>query len=94
MTEITTFRLRIKGDVQGVGYREWAIGEAAARGLAGWIRNRSDGSVETLISGPDQTIKDMLGACTKGPPLARVHSIDIHNETEPPPAGFVRKPTL
>ena len=94
MSEITTFRLRIKGEVQGVGYREWAIAEASARGLAGWIRNRSDGSVELLISGPDATIKDMLGACTQGPPLARVANIDIHNETELPPAGFSRKPTL
>lgn len=94
MSETTIFRLRIKGRVQGVGYREWAIEEATARGLSGWIRNRSDGSVEMLIAGPDETIKDMLGACTQGPPAAQVHNIDIHNETEPPPAGFARKPTL
>ena len=94
MSEITTFRLRIKGEVQGVGFREWAIGEATARGLSGWIRNRSDGSVEMLIAGPDATIKAMLGAVTQGPPLARVHNIDIHNETEAPPAGFSRKPTF
>ena len=94
MTETTIFRLRIKGRVQGVGYREWAIEQATSRGLSGWIRNRSDGSVELLIAGPDQTIKDMLGACTQGPPAAQVHNIDILNEKELPPAGFVGKPTL
>jgi acylphosphatase len=94
MSETTIFRLRIKGDVQGVGFRDWAIREAGARGLSGWVRNRSDGSLEMLIAGPDQTIKDMLAAVTQGPPLARVHNIDIHNETELPPAGFGRKPTL
>jgi acylphosphatase len=94
MTETTIFRLRIKGRVQGVGFREWAIEEATSRGLSGWIRNRSDGSVEVLIAGPDATIKEMLGACTQGPPMAQVANIDIHNEKEPPPAGFSRKPTL
>lgn len=94
MSETTIFRLRIKGQVQGVGYREWAIGEATSRGLDGWIRNRSDGSVEMLIAGPDATIKEMLGACTQGPGAAQVANIDIHNETEMPPAGFRRKPTL
>ena len=94
MSDTTIFRLRIKGRVQGVGYREWAIGEALARGLDGWIRNRSDGSVEMLIAGPDETIKDMLGACTRGPDAAQVENIDIHNETDAPPPGFARKPTL
>ncbi|MCE9522827.1 MAG: acylphosphatase [Alphaproteobacteria bacterium] len=94
MTETTIFRLRIKGRVQGVGYREWAMAEALSRGLDGWIRNRSDGSVEILVAGPDETIKDMLGACTQGPPEAQVENIDIKNETDPPPAGFARKPTL
>ena len=94
MSETTIFRLRIKGRVQGVGYREWAMAEALSRGLDGWIRNRSDGSVEMMIAGPDETIKEMLGACTQGPPEAQVANIDIKNETEPPPAGFSRKSTL
>ena len=61
MTDITTFRLRITGSVQGVGFREWSVQQAADRKLDGWVRNRSDGSVEMLISGPDRTIQDMLG---------------------------------
>jgi len=56
MSETTIFRLKIKGAVQGVGYRDWAIAEAKARGLDGWVRNRSDGSVEVLIAGPNAKV--------------------------------------
>lgn len=94
MTDLTIFRLRITGQVQGVGFREWAINEAKARSLDGWVRNRSDGTVEVMIAGPDRTIQDMLGACTQGPEGARVTNIDIQNEKEPPATGFLRKPTL
>jgi acylphosphatase len=94
MTEPTIFRLRIKGRVQGVGFRDWASDEAESRKLDGWIRNRSDGSVEMLVAGTDEGIQDMLRALTQGPALAQVHNIDIHKETDLPPAGFARKPTL
>lgn len=94
MSEITTFKLRISGNVQGVGYRDWAMEEAKTRGLHGWVRNRSDGTVEVLISGPDKTVQDMLGACTMGPEAAKVSNIDIHNEKIAPDQGFVRRPTL
>lgn len=93
-TETTIFRLRIKGAVQNVGFRDWAIDEATKRKLSGWVRNRSDGSVELLIGGDDKAVQDMLRACTAGPPLAVVSNIDIHNEKEFPPEGFLRKPTL
>jgi acylphosphatase len=94
MSEITIFRLRIKGAVQGVGYRDWAVTEAEARGLDGWVRNRSDGSVEILIAGPDAKVEDMLKATTQGPPAAQVTNIDIHKETDMPDAGFVRRATM
>ena len=94
MSEITIFRLRIKGAVQGVGYRDWAIAEAKRRGLDGWVRNRSDGSVEMLIAGADAKVEDMLKATTQGPPAAQVTNIDIHKETDMPEAGFVRRATM
>jgi acylphosphatase len=94
MSDTTIFRLRITGRVQGVGFREWAATEAASRGLSGWVRNRRDGSVELLVAGPDAAVQSMLGACTQGPESASVGNIDIHNETDLPPAGFARKPTL
>ncbi len=45
--------LRIEGRVQGVGYRAWVEDEAVRRGLAGWVRNRNDRSVEAVFSGED-----------------------------------------
>ena len=64
--------VRIEGRVQGVWYRGWAVQEATRRGLRGWVRNRSDGSVEALFSGPVDTVEAMLDACRQGPPSARV----------------------
>jgi acylphosphatase len=94
MSETTIFRLKIKGAVQGVGFRDWAIAEAKARGLDGWVRNRSDGSVEVLIAGPHAKVEEMLKAATQGPDAAQVTQIDIHNETELPEHGFVRRATM
>ena len=92
--DLTTFRLRIKGQVTGVGFREWAIEEATARDLNGWVRNRSDGTVEMVISGPDDIIKQMLSRCTQGPEAAQVTNIDILREDQLPTPGFKRQPTL
>ena len=93
-SEQTHFRLRISGRVQGVGFRDWLVGEAKARGLSGWVRNRSDGTVEAMVSGADAAVQDMLRACTQGPPASTVSGIDIKNEKEAPSAGFVRRQTL
>jgi acylphosphatase len=93
-SEQTHFRLRIAGRVQGVGFRDWLLGEARARGLNGWVRNRSDGTVEALVSGPDAAVQDILRACTQGPPAASVTGIDIKNEKDPAPEGFLRRPNL
>ena len=92
--EITTFRLRLRGLVQGVGFREWTIAEAKARQLNGWVRNRRDDTLEMIISGRDADVQSMLKACTQGPDSARVEKIDITREDELPPAGFRRHPTL
>ena len=50
--DITTVRLSITGRVQGVWYRGWTVDQAKALGLAGWVRNFTDGSVEALVNGP------------------------------------------
>ena len=92
--DLTTFRLRIKGQVTGVGFREWVIEEANARKLNGWVRNRSDGTVEMVISGPDDIIKQMLSRCTQGPDAAQVTNIDILREDQLPAPGFKRQATL
>src|ERR1700754_553348 len=65
-----TVRLVISGRVQGVSYRWWTVGEATQRGLNGLVRNRRDGSVEALVSGPASAVDDLIEACRQGPPAA------------------------
>jgi acylphosphatase len=66
----------IRGRVQGVGYRAWVEHEALRRGLAGWTRNRRDGSVEAVFAGPADAVAAMIEACRRGPPSARVEAVD------------------
>lgn len=54
--------VRISGRVQGVGFRIWAKRQAERLGLNGWVRNERDGSVSSLISGPDEAVTSMLDA--------------------------------
>jgi acylphosphatase len=70
-------RLTIHGRVQGVGYRAFVEHEAFRRGLEGWVRNRRDGSVETLIAGEAPVLDEMIEACRRGPAGARVDRMDI-----------------
>ena len=69
-------RVVIRGRVQGIGYRAWAEYEAHARGIAGWVRNRRDGSVEALFAGAQNDVGAMIEACREGPPGARIDAID------------------
>lgn len=93
-SDITTMRLMIVGRVQGVGFRAFAMREAQALGLKGWVRNRADGSVEAVAMGATQAIKDFVGKCTRGPAAARVAHIDLESVEPPEETGFVSKPTL
>ena len=70
-------RVIIRGRVQGVGYRAWTEDEALRRDLEGWVRNRCDGTVEAVFSGPDQEVDSMLAACRQGPRGAHVEAVDI-----------------
>ena len=71
-----TVSVRIRGRVQGVWYRAWTEEQAARRGLRGWVRNCRDGSVEALFCGPAAVVQDMIDACWKGPPAARVEAVE------------------
>jgi acylphosphatase len=65
----------VRGRVQGVGYRAWVEDEATARHLEGWVRNRRDGSVEAVFSGPEDVVSGMITACRRGPSSARVDAV-------------------
>lgn len=86
--------LTISGHVQGVGYRDWLIDKANALGLSGWVRNRRDGSVETLIAGDVDAVEELARQCRRGPPMAEVSSITEEFTTPPPEPGFRRAPAV
>ena len=87
-------RLTISGRVQGVGYRDWTITTAERLHLTGWVRNRTDGSVEALVVGDDQAVGAMIDACRRGPALARVDNVDIEPvDLDVLPEGFRQLPT-
>ena len=86
-------RLRITGRVQGVGYRAWAMRQANALGLRGWVRNRSDGSVEALLIGDDGPVERMIEASRQGPFGARVTDIAISQAEDDGSDGFSAKAT-
>ncbi len=86
-------RVRIEGRVQGVGYRYWTERVAGELNLSGWVRNRRDGSVEALFSGPADDVAQMLERCKDGPPSARVTTVKIVEEGGTTPAGFDVLPT-
>jgi acylphosphatase len=87
-------RVRVRGRVQGVGYRAWTARQAAALGVRGWVRNRADGSVEAALFGDAAAVRELLARCRRGPTLARVDSVEEAPEEGSPPAGFEQRPTL
>jgi acylphosphatase len=92
--DLTHLRLRIEGFVQAVGYRNFVIGEATRLGVDGWIRNRADGTVEVLVSGPNAPVETLVGLCMKGPPGATVRDVEMHKAEAPAEKGFRRRPSL
>ncbi len=70
-------RLTIHGRVQGVGFRFAFADEARALGLSGWVRNRRDGGVEALVSGPETDVEAVIGWARRGPPAARVTEVSV-----------------
>lgn len=80
MEENARARLLVSGQVQGVAFR-WETRRAAARrGVTGWVRNLPDGRVEAVVEGPREGVSDLVDWCRKGPPVARVDSLDIQWE--------------
>ena len=92
--EIITMNIRIEGDVQGVGFRLFAIREATALKLKGWVRNRNDGSLEAVASGPRSVVERFITACVKGPRGARVTAFNLMPTDPPDSLGFTRRPTI
>jgi len=90
-----TKQLRITGRVQGVGFRYALQREALARGLAGWVRNRRDGTVEALLQGDADAVDAVIRWAHRGPPAARVERVDVRpaEGSEQACSGFEQGPT-
>jgi acylphosphatase len=67
----------VHGRVQGVGYRDSMRQEAQRLGVAGWVRNRHDGTVEAMVHGWPEDVNAMLDWTRRGPPAARVTRMDV-----------------
>ena len=70
-------RAIVSGRVQGVSYRASTATVARRLGLAGWVRNVDDGSVELEAEGPDDAVEKLVQWCHQGPPAARVTSVAV-----------------
>ena len=67
--------LSISGRVQGVGYRAWMVGLASELKVAGWVRNRRDGTVEAHAQAPRSVLASLVEKCRQGPGHARVERV-------------------
>lgn len=90
-----TRRLAVTGRVQGVGYRAWTLKAATDLGLAGWVRNRLDGSVEIVARGEPAALDRLAERCRRGPLLARVDGVEVIPLEDDPDLGpaFVQTAT-
>ncbi len=86
--------LIVSGRVQGVYYRQSSKECADGLGLAGWVRNRQNGTVEAVVEGEPDAVAKFIAWCHEGPPHARVDSVD---STDGDPVallgGFTVRPT-
>ena len=94
-TGVVARRLVIHGRVQGVGYRDATVQAAFTMRIAGWVRNRSDGTVEAHAQGEARALAQFLEWCRRGPPLARVSKVEAHDAAVDASLGdFSRRSTV
>lgn len=85
-----TVRRRVvaAGEVQGVFFRDATRQEASARGVAGWVRNCADGTVEAVFEGPEEAVTALVAFCRADPGSASVERLDVESETPEGLSGF------
>ncbi len=83
-----TTHFSITGLVQGVGYRAWLCRKAGMLGLAGWCKNKSDGSVEAVVTGDPEKVDALLLAVQQGPVGADVKAVTLLGEAPEEEGAF------
>lgn len=86
--------IRITGRVQGVMFRDWTVQAARAIGVSGWVRNRTDGSVEVYAAGEPALIDSLVDRLREGSPASRVDCVDVSDAQMQPVDGFTQRPTV
>jgi acylphosphatase len=81
-------RVIVSGDVQGVYFRDTCRREALAAGATGWVRNRSDGTVEAVFEGGSGSVDRMVSWAERGPRHAVVDRVDVTDEEPEGLTGF------
>ena len=81
-------KVRAFGRVQGVFFRQWAVNQARALGVSGWVRNCPDGTVEAHLSGDETAIAKMIAAMRQGPSQARVEDLTVETVEPEEIGGF------
>ncbi len=78
----------VSGRVQGVGFRWATLERARQRGIAGWVRNRPDGTVEAVFEGPPDAVDALVAWVRRGPSGARVDDVTVELEAPVGESGF------
>jgi acylphosphatase len=81
-------RVIVRGNVQGVFFRDSCRREASSRGVAGWVANRPDGAVEAVFEGESDAVRALVEWCRSGPSSADVSSVDESSEAPEGRSGF------
>lgn len=84
MSGVTRVHLRISGWVQGVSFRYDAQRQAQQLGLAGWVRNCPDGTVEAVVQGDEEAVQHFLAWAHRGPSMAQVEQVEVQRERPDP----------
>lgn len=94
MEQVVSRHLSIRGRVQGVSYRASAQAAAVDCGVYGWVRNRHDGSVEAVVSGPASAVEAFIAWARRGPSGARIDHLEVEDSPESGHRGFELRPTV
>ena len=81
-------RVVVSGRVQGVFFRDSLRERARAHGVAGWVCNRRDGSVEAVLEGETEAVDRVVRFCETGPPRASVSGVEVSDEEPEGLSGF------